>query len=201
MLSFCVLVTTFVAESFILLPPTKSVSPSTRPRNQPIYAAADSSAGDSAYSEDEVQNMEELILSLSLEPTDESRRERLTTVFTDALAGPNGDPQRFADLFNQVLITVGDRVKANAQQKAIEAQEKRKTLQDRWKENEEARNAEKAAQATKGDAKDAPATKETSVVTKTPEEKQLWAVVDMMVQSKTIVKRASGELGSEGSFG
>jgi hypothetical protein len=32
-------------------------------------------------------------------------------------------------------------------------------------------------------------------------QKQLWALVDMMVQSKTIIKRKKGELGSQGSFG
>ena len=35
---------------------------------------------------------------------------------------------------------------------------------------------------------------------KSPDELQLWALVDMMVQSKTIVKRRNGELGSKGTF-
>lgn len=35
---------------------------------------------------------------------------------------------------------------------------------------------------------------------KSPEELQLWALVDMMVQSKTIVKKRNGELGSKGTF-
>jgi len=34
----------------------------------------------------------------------------------------------------------------------------------------------------------------------TQDEKQLWALVDMMVQSKTIAKKAKGELGNGGRF-
>ena len=36
---------------------------------------------------------------------------------------------------------------------------------------------------------------------KTPEELQLWALIDLMVQSKTIIKRANGDLGSKSTLG
>lgn len=40
-----------------------------------------------------------------------------------------------------------------------------------------------------------------SVSPKTDLQLQLWALVDMMVQSKILIKRANGKWGSEGSFG
>jgi hypothetical protein len=40
-----------------------------------------------------------------------------------------------------------------------------------------------------------------SNLSKSETELQLWALIDMLVQSKTIVKKAAGELGSEGKFG
>lgn len=129
------------------------------------------------YTDSEFKEMEKLIVSISKEPTDESRRERLTEVFEEALAKPNGAPKRFSNLFDQVLIVVGDRVKHQAHQLAMEQQEA-------------AKEEEEPEVAGSGDFMEKP-----------PVQRQLWALVDMMVQSKTIVKKASGELGSEGTFG
>ena len=108
--------------------------------------------------------MKELIVSLSLEPTDESRRERLAGLFDDALARPNGHPKRFAELFDKTLIEVGDRVR----KEALEKLDQEPTI---------------------------PADG-----SKTREELQVWALVDMMVQSKTLVKKANRELGNGGTF-
>jgi len=94
--------------------------------------------------------MEDLILSISLEESDDSRRNRLHSVFTDALARPNGGPDRFSSLFNATLIAVGDKVRNLAMQNM--------------------QNASKDEKAAK--------------------ERQVWALVDMMVQSKTIVKKS-----------
>lgn len=115
-------------------------------------------------SEQERKDMKELIVSLSLEPSDESRRERLVGLFGEALAKPDGDPKRFTDLFDKTLIEVGDRVR----KEALEKLEQEQTI---------------------------PADG-----SKTPEELQVWALVDMMVQSKTLVKKANGELGNGGTF-
>jgi hypothetical protein len=118
----------------------------------------------SSDSEKETEDMKELILSLSLEPTDESRRERLAALFGEALAKPNGAPKRFTDLFDKTLIEVGDRVR----KEALEALEREQNL------------------ASDG--------------CKSPQELQVWALIDMMVQSKTLVKKANGELGNGGTF-
>ena len=128
------------------------------------------------FDEEEVKEMEDLIVSLSLEPTDESRRERLKSIFEEELAKPNGAPKHFSDLFDYALVIVGDRVKA-------EAQEHAEKLQSMNEEVEENVSVEDSA-ASQG----------------FPQQRQLWGLVDMMVQSKTIVKRASGDLGSKGTF-
>lgn len=36
---------------------------------------------------------------------------------------------------------------------------------------------------------------------KSEEEQQLWSLIDMMVQSKTAIKRAAGELGKNSTLG
>jgi hypothetical protein len=105
--------------------------------------------------------MNNLIVSLSEDSNDASRREKVEIIFAEQLAQPGAE--RFAALFDSVLMTVGERVQTEARKKAIEAQEKEDPEQS-------------------------------------GEHLQLWALIDMMVQTKTLVKRASGELGSEGSF-
>lgn len=140
------------------------------------------------YSETEVQEMEDLILTLSKEPTDESRRTRLKSVFTEALARPNGAPKRFSNLFDQTLIVLGDRIREKAMQKALEAQ------QAGAYSSAEGHQPEEDASGKSATASD------DYMAGKSEEERQVWALVDMMVQSKTIVKRASGELGSSSSF-
>jgi len=132
---------------------------------------------DDDYSEKEITDMKDLILSLSLEPTDDSRRSRLIDVFQEALERPNGMPKRFSNLFDKVLIQVGDQVQTEAKRKFFE------------------KKANEVPEEAPPDGDGDEATRE-----KTPDELQLWALVDMMVQSKTIVKQASGDLGSHGTF-
>jgi hypothetical protein len=138
------------------------------------------------YSETESQEMRDLVLSLSLEPTDHDRRTRVKDVFHEALARPNGMPKRFTDLFDTVLIEVGDKVQSDAKKKFFEDQAA-------------AQVEESSSPTDSTNDKD-----EEDLVpqerTKTPEELQLWALVDMMVQTKTIVKKTNGELGNKGSF-
>jgi hypothetical protein len=123
------------------------------------------------YSTDEVRAMDELIVSLSLMPSDESRRKRAVEIFDKELAKPNGAPKRFADLFDAVLAIVGDRVQSSAKLRASETH-KQNTEEDSTLD----------------------------FMSRSYDERQLWALVDLMVQSKTIVKKAAGTLGNNGSF-
>jgi hypothetical protein len=138
------------------------------------------------YTGAEVEEMEELILSLSRETTDELRRDRVRAIIIEGLSKPNGDSERFTDLFNQTLIIVGDRVKLLAQQKAIKIQA-------------EAEAAEKDDESSLPPPPDE-APPEVVEREKSPDELQLWALVDMMIQSRTIIKKESGELGNKGTF-
>jgi hypothetical protein len=157
--------------------PSMSIRTSTRLSASVDYTAA------------EVEEMEQLILSLSREATDELRRDRLRAIFIEALSKPNGDPQRFTDLFNQTLIIVGDRVKLLAQQKSLKLQEAEAAEKDNADNDESSLTPPQDAAVQEVPPE------------KTRDEMQLWALIDMMVQSKTIVKKESGELGSKGTFG
>jgi ribosomal protein L13 len=128
------------------------------------------------YSTKEVQNMDSLIISLSLDFDDSSRRSRLASLFAEELSKP--DRIRFTGLFDQVLTIAGDRVHAEVKKKALE-------------------NANTHGTKTGDEVEEQ---NDDLMAGKSPEEKHLWALVDMMVQSKTLVKRASGDLGSKGTF-
>ena len=128
--------------------------------------------------------MDDLIISLSLEPTDESRRERLQSIFDEELAKPNGAPQHFTDLFSHMLVIVGDRVKLEAQEYAA-------------KLTAEAEVAKAAAGESAIEEKQGEQEKDTEPFA---QQRQLWGLVDMLIQSKTIIKRASGDLGNKGTF-
>ena len=132
-------------------------------------------AGNRDFTTEEVKAMDDLIISLSMEPTDESRRERAVKIFEKELTKPNGAPKRFADLFDAVLMVVGDRVQMAAKKRALEAGPQ---------SPEEADD-----EATRID-----------FMQRSADERQLWALVDLMVQTKTLVKKASGTLGNNGNF-
>ena len=133
------------------------------------------------YTAGEVQEMDALIISLSLESTDKSRRQRLASVFAEELVKVDTN-RRFADLFDQVLAEVGDRVQVKAKKKALEKQRN---------EPEEKSTEDQVDEENDGDFMS---------MGKSPEERQLWALVDMMVQSKTLAKKAFGELGNKGTL-
>ena len=130
---------------------------------------------DNAFTTDEVKAMDDLIISLSMEPTDEIRRKRAAQIFETELSKPNGAPKRFTDLFDAVLMVVGDRVQMEAQKRALEAGPP--TPEEAEEEVTRVNFMERSA-----------------------DERQLWALVDLMVQTKTLVKKASGTLGNNGSF-
>lgn len=140
----------------------------------------------SIYTAIEVNEMNEFIVSLSLESSDNNRRQRLATVFAEELA--KADCKRFTDLFDKVLANVGDRVQVKAKRKALEQQ------RCEHYETEEAANDEVDSDSNENSDEDFMA------VGKSSEERQLWALVDMMVQSKTLAKKAFGELGNKGTL-
>jgi hypothetical protein len=144
------------------------------------------STGSDERSNEDLQEMRVLILSLSQEPTDQDRRKRLEQVFQEALARPNGGPKQFSDLFGIVLTKVGEEVQMEAKEKFFKEQEKLAETIETKAANDEATD-------------DTAAETETESV-KAPENLQMWALVDMMVHSKTIVKKANGELGGKGNF-
>jgi len=150
--------------------------------------ASTTAAAMASYSDKEVEEMRDLIVSLSLESNDHERRTRVRDVFHEALARPNGMPKRFSDLFDTVLTQVGDQVQMEAKKKFFEDSAAAETPSE-----DEVEVEEEPVLSSEGE-------QEGELRLKSPEELQLWALVDMMVQSKTIVKKQNGELGSRGAF-
>ena len=139
------------------------------------------------FDDDEVEKMEETILSLSLIPTDESRRTQLQLLFYDELEKPDDDGQHFAKLFDHTLIIVGDRIKQKAQEVALKMQEEKEAEETGDKQdNDEDEDKDEDDEADENQS-ESEAEDEFQAF---PEQRQLWALVDMMVQSKAIVKNS-----------
>eukprot|EP00544_Gedaniella_sp_CCMP2646_P009899 CAMPEP_0202496884 /NCGR_PEP_ID=MMETSP1361-20130828/21277_1 /ASSEMBLY_ACC=CAM_ASM_000849 /TAXON_ID=210615 /ORGANISM="Staurosira complex sp., Strain CCMP2646" /LENGTH=168 /DNA_ID=CAMNT_0049128325 /DNA_START=105 /DNA_END=608 /DNA_ORIENTATION=- len=134
--------------------------PSKIHRFNPLLTRLSLSSSADDYTVTEVNEMNSLIVSLSLEPTDDSRRHRLASVFAKEL--DKTDCRRFSVLFDQVLAVVGDRVQLAATKKALEAQEERNQLDEQeLQEKEERRDEENEDGDFMG-------------MGKSPEERQLW---------------------------
>ena len=138
------------------------------------------------FSQIERTDMRELIVSLSKETNDDKRRERLAGILDKELSASSAadttfdsEPPPFAKLFDMCLTSVGEEVQSKAAAAALEQQQKQviNTTDEDGSEG--------------GDIIER---------LKSPEELQLWALIDMMVQSKTLVKRFMGSLGSKGEF-
>lgn len=126
-------------------------------------------------------------VSLSKESNDEKRRDKLNGILDmelvaqqpatdgDSIPSMNTELPKFAKLFQLSLDSVGERVQNAAREKAMARQ---KSI---------ANDAEKEGGDIIGQLK-------------SEEELQLWALIDMMVQSKTRVKMYMGTLGSKGEF-
>ena len=126
-------------------------------------------------------------VSLSKESNDEKRRDKLNDILDmelvaqqpatdgDSIPSMNTELPKFAKLFQLSLDSVGERVQNAAREKAMARQ---KSI---------ANDAEKEGGDIIGQLK-------------SEEELQLWALIDMMVQSKTRVKMYMGTLGSKGEF-
>jgi len=147
------------------------------------------------FGQDDISEMEHLIMSLSRESNDDKRREKLAGILDEELeeaskdsddAALNAEVPRFAKLFQIVLDSVGEKVQSDAREAALEQQQKQKNESDG---EDEAQNDSMPSEEG-----------ERVPRVKTPEELQLWALIDMMVQSKTRVKLHMGSLGSKGEF-
>jgi len=118
--------------------------------------------------------MEAVILAMSQENKDEVRRESVRTLFEKELAFTSvGDaPPHFAQVFGSALDKVGGEVQASARERA---------------EAEQAKSPEGLTPDVV--AEDAPYVPYVPREKK-PDELQLWALIDMMVQSKMLVRKA-----------
>ncbi|KAL9181311.1 hypothetical protein ACHAXT_010116 [Thalassiosira profunda] len=139
--------------------------------------------------------MEQLICSLSKESDDDKRREKLAGILDKELSDASaddatkGEVPRFAQLFQVSLDTVGEQVQTAAREAALEKQQSDNGLVAALEGD--------ADYGKNGEGADGGDTIERR---KSPEELQLWALIDMMVQSKTRVKLYMGSLGSQGEF-
>jgi hypothetical protein len=146
--------------------------------------------------------MRDLILSLSLEATDHDRRTRVKDIFYEALSRPNGMPKRFTDLFDTTLTQVGEEVQSKAKKRFFDEAQAGVSSGVGGVEEENTTSSKSPSMVASGEEQEAPAAGagDDQPQWKYPEELQLWALIDVMVQSKTIVKKAEGKLGSKGSF-
>lgn len=166
----------------------------------------DDNASPSLFTQSEIQDMENLIVSLSQISDDALRREKMASLFDVELAaaasnddgltssGSDGDERevpRFAQLFQVALNTIGERVQASAREVAS-------TIVATNDEDDDASMAER--DGVGGDDNSAVELPQMTMREKSQEEMQLWALIDMMVQSKTRVKLHMGKLGSKGEF-
>ena len=115
--------------------------------------------------EADITEMNNLIESLSLEEDDDLRRKRVAELFAKKYCDIP-----FCSLFDQQLIVMGDVVKKQAAEKMPDPP----ASADGESKSEEPDGEQSTQQERE----------------KSAEEKQLWALVDMMIQSKTIVKKS-----------
>ena len=165
----------------------------TYTRDIRVYGRSDSDSNASCFTQSEILEMEKLIVSLSQIADDSVRREKLASLFDAELAAASGagigggidggeEIPRFAQLFQEALNTIGERVQESAREVAAASTIATNNIKA---DNENNMNMEEQHGTTRE---------------KSSEELQLWALIDMMVQSKTRVKLHMGKLGSKGEF-
>ena len=132
-------------------------------------------------------------MTLSKESNDDTRREKLAEILdkeltndtsdnSDESADINTEVPRFAQLFQISLDYVGEEVQAAAREVAAQQQQEQENLSLLYDKADDGEEGERVMRV------------------KSQEELQLWALIDMMVQSKTRVKLHMGSLGSKGEF-
>lgn len=122
------------------------------------------------YSEHEM-DIENVILSLSTIADDQSRREQLSDLFAEKLQNQDGG-ELFMKQFDSAMIVVGDRIRMDATDIATVAAVNRSLNSTSAKDDAEMPSFPLRSQQ------------------KSQLEGQLWACIDMMVQSKTLMKQA-----------
>jgi hypothetical protein len=158
-----------------------------------VGSIGDTSTLPTEFTPCELDDMEKLIVSLSMESDDNKRREKLADILDEELVDAlnaesdsqgNSDLPRFARLFQISLDSVGESVQNAARELALEKRKQQEKKTDGY----DATDAENSSEVD-------------SFVRskKSKEELQLWALIDMMVQSKTRVKLHIGSLGSKGN--
>ena len=118
--------------------------------------------------------MDKLILELSKDLDDESQQSRTIKLFGEQMAKPNGAPKRFTNLFDAVQVIVGGRAQTEARRRA------------------ELMNCNYAVVLVVKCSIFSWIYKLTTSYNR--------ALVDMMIQMKTLVKKAEGSLKDEGDF-
>uniref|UniRef100_A0A7S2MBQ2 Uncharacterized protein n=1 Tax=Helicotheca tamesis TaxID=374047 RepID=A0A7S2MBQ2_9STRA len=131
-----------------------------------------------------VSKVVELLLEMSLEPSNEKRRGRLSLYLDSGLNKSNGELSVFIDTFQSALETAGTQVQLAAREKAVQIQRQIDSteMQEEDLEVEKKRSNDELS-IYDGD-------EEMMSMGKSDEERRLWALVDMMVQSKIIIKKA-----------
>lgn len=125
---------------------------------------------DDSFSEHEM-DIEKIILSLSNVIDDQSRREQLSKLFDIKLQNQDGG-ESFMKLFDRAMIVVGDSIRLDVANLAATATVSQSSNYTSAVEGTEIPSFPLRSQQ------------------KSQLEGQLWACVDMMVQSKTLMKQA-----------
>ncbi len=124
--------------------------------------------------ESENDEIRELIISTSLIPDDEKRRKTLQDILEEKLNQDDVNAAaRFAHLWDINIIQIGGEIQNQAR---IEAEKKQK---------------EKDAASGTSSSEESGESEDATTTEKNVKEKQLWSMVDMMVQSKTLIKKMS----------
>jgi len=134
-------------------------------------------------SESEANEIKELIHSLSLETDDETRRGKLASLLEEKLKQEDeNNSAKFAHLWDTTLIQMGEEIQNQARADA----EKKSLTQD--DDSGVANSGKKYA-----DEQSLPQDDDSGVSNggkkKSAKELQLWAMVDMMIQSKSVIRK------------
>jgi hypothetical protein len=137
-----------------------------------VYAIFSENNNNNISDSPRLLEIEELLLSLSTDTDDKSRRGRLSQIFEEKIQDQDGG-ESFMKFFDQAMIVVGDRVRMSVANEAAVATSDSLNMND-------------------GDGNDVPLP---SFPLPSQQQKsilagQLWACVDMMVQSKKLMKSA-----------
>jgi hypothetical protein len=138
--------------------------------NTPSFYSSVSNDEFDSSNRDEVTS---LIMDLSKETNDEIRREKLSSLLKERLNQEDSvEAAKFALLWDKIVIEIGSKVQEEARAKAEES-----AISQSGEKNV---NSDPEVTSDHND----------STGVKSGEELKLWAMIDMMIQSKHIIKNA-----------